>query len=120
MNSMVNIALPKGRLGEKVYGMFAWRAQPLQYVARAQLRYDREWLSRFSVTTYVRFDRVWPTGTLEYFRYGADGSLSPVPVYNDLSGTIRLRFAPGEPLFSNRLGKEAPITLAKDAPIVKP
>ena len=98
--------------------MSTWKAQPLQYVARAQLRYDREWLSRFSVTTYVRFDRVWPTGTLEYFRYGADGTLSPVSVFNDLSATLRLRFAPGEPLFSNRLGKEAPITLAKDAPIV--
>ena len=38
--------------------------------------------------------------------------------FNDFGWTLRLRFAPGEPLFSNRLGKESPITLAKDAPIV--
>ena len=36
----------------------------------------------------------------------------------DYSFTARLRYAPGEPLFSNRLGKESPITLAKDAPII--
>ena len=98
--------------------MSAFKPQPLQYVARAQVRYDREWLSRLSVNTYLRFDRIWPSGTLEYFRYGADGALSPVTVFNDFSYTFRLRYAPGEPLFSNRLGKEAPITLAKDAPIL--
>ena len=98
--------------------MSTFKEQPLQYVRRFQIKYDREWLSRLSFTTTLRFDRVWPTGTLEYFRYGADGTLSPVPVYNDYSWTFRLRFAPGEPLYSSRLGKEAPITLAKDAPIV--
>ncbi len=92
--------------------------QPLQYVSRAQIRYEREWLSRFSINTFVRFDHVVPTGTLSYRRFGADGALSPVERFNDLSWTLRLRFAPGEPLFSNRLGKESPITLAKDAPIV--
>ena len=98
--------------------MSTWNPQALQYVARAQIRYDREWLSRFSVSSYVRFDRTWPTGTLDYFRYGANGTLTSVPFFDDLSCTIRFRYAPGEPLFSNRLGKEAPITLAKDAPII--
>ena len=98
--------------------MSTGKPQPLQYVRRFQLRYDREWISRFSLTTYARFDRVTPAGTLAYFRYGADGSLSPVNAFNDWSWTTRFRFAPGEPLFSNRLGKESPITLAKDAPII--
>ena len=98
--------------------MSSFKEQPLQYVRRFQIKYDQEWLSRLSFTTTLRYDRVWPTGTLEYFRYGADGTLSPVPVYDDYSWTFRVRYAPGEPLFSSRLGKEAPITLAKDAPIV--
>ncbi|MCR5352034.1 MAG: DUF5686 and carboxypeptidase regulatory-like domain-containing protein, partial [Bacteroidales bacterium] len=92
--------------------------QPLQYVTRFQIRYDREWLSRFSIKTELHYDHIVPTGTLNYFRYGADGSLVRVHAFNDVSGSLRLRYAPGEPLFSNRLGKESPITLAKDAPIV--
>ena len=92
--------------------------QPLQYVSRLQLRYERDWLSRFSINTYLRFDHVVPTGTLAYWRFGANGALTPVTSFNDFGWTLRLRFAPGEPLFSNRLGKESPITLAKDAPIV--
>ncbi len=92
--------------------------QPLQYVSRLQLRYEREWLSRFSINTYLRFDHVVPTGTLAYWRFGANGALTPVNGFNDFGWTLRLRYAPGEPLFSNRLGKESPITLAKDAPIV--
>ena len=92
--------------------------QPLQYVLRFQARYDREWLSRLSVNARLRYDRVWPTGTLSYARFDNAGLLTPVDHFDDASAMLRLRFAPGEPLFSNRLGKEAPITLAKDAPIV--
>ena len=92
--------------------------QPLQYVARIQIRYDREWLSRVTLHTDLHFDHVTPAGTLSYQRYEADGSLTPVISFNDLSFKATLRYAPGEPLFTNRLGKEAPITLAKDAPIL--
>ena len=98
--------------------MTTFKEQPLQYVRRFQIKYDREWLSRLSFTSTLRFDRITPTGTLSYSRYDANGGLEPVPVFNDYSFTARLRYAPGEPLFSNRLGKEAPISLAKDAPIV--
>ena len=98
--------------------MTTFKEQPLQYVRRFQIKYDREWLSRLSFTTTLRFDRITPTGTLSYSRFDANGALEPVPVFNDYSWTFRLRYAPGEPLFSSRLGKEAPISLAKDAPIV--
>ena len=98
--------------------MTTFKEQPLQYVRRFQIKYDREWLSRLSFTSTLRFDRVTPTGTLSYSRYDANGGLEPVPVFNDYTFTARIRYAPGEPLFSSRLGKEAPITLAKDAPIV--
>ncbi|MBR4524169.1 MAG: carboxypeptidase-like regulatory domain-containing protein [Bacteroidales bacterium] len=98
--------------------MTTFKEQPLQYVRRFQVKYDREWLSRLSFTSTLRFDRITPTGTLSYTRYDANGGLEPVPVFNDYSWTARIRYAPGEPLFSSRLGKEAPISLAKDAPIV--
>ena len=92
-------------------------AQPLQYVRRFELAYEREWISRLSFDTRLRLDRVEPTGTLSYVRLGTDGLSEPVIRYDDLSWTTRLRFAPGEPLFSSRLGKEAPILLTRDAPI---
>ena len=92
--------------------------QPLQYVRRFQVKYDREWLSRISVNARLRADRIWPAGTLSYQRIGTGGALENVPFFDDVNAMFRLRFAPGEPLFSNRLGKESPITLAKDAPIV--
>lgn len=98
--------------------MSTTRPQALQYVARLQLRYDREWLSRLSVHGDLRFDRVTPAGTLSYLRCGTDGATVPVTRFDDYSFTARLRYAPGEPLFSNRLGKEAPISLAKDAPVL--
>lgn len=98
--------------------MSSFKPQSLQYVARLQARYDREWLSRLSFRGDLHFDRIAPAGTLSYLRYGADGALEPVGAFNDLSFTARIRYAPGEPLFSNRLGKEAPITLAKDAPVL--
>ena len=91
---------------------------PLQYVRSLQLRYEREWISRLGFDTQLRLDRVEPAGTLAYLRYDAAGALEPVQRYDDLSWTTRLRFAPGEPLYSNRLGKESPLTLTKDAPIL--
>lgn len=98
--------------------MSSFRPQPLQYVARVGVRYDREWLSRLSVHGGLHFERATPAGTLSYLRYAADGSLVPVTAFDNLSFTARLRYAPGEPLFANRLGKESPITLAKDAPVL--
>ena len=93
-------------------------AQPLQYVRRLQLRYDREWISRVTFDTQLRLDRVEPAGTLAYLRYAPGGALEPVTRFDDYSWTTRLRYAPGEPLYSNRLGKEAPLTLTKDAPVL--
>ena len=92
--------------------------QPLQYVRRLQLRYEREWISRLTFDTQLRLDRVEPAGTLAYLRYEPDGSLREVQRFDDFAWTTRLRFAPGEPLYSNRLGKESPVTLTKDAPIL--
>ena len=91
---------------------------PLQYVRRFQLGYEREWISRLSLDTRIRLDRVEPAGTLSYERIAADGSLEPVLRFDDLSWTARLRFAPGETMFSSRLGKEAPVLLTRDAPIL--
>ena len=92
--------------------------QPLQYVRRVQLGYEREWISRLTFDTRLRLDRAEPTGALAYQRILEDGSLEPVPFFNDFSWGTRLRFAPGEALFSSRLGKDSPVLLTRDAPVL--
>ncbi|MBR5724883.1 MAG: carboxypeptidase-like regulatory domain-containing protein [Bacteroidales bacterium] len=98
--------------------MSSIEVQPLQYVRRFQLGWEREWISRLSLDSRLRLDRVEPTGSLSYQRIAADGSLEPVRLFDDLSWTTRLRYAPGEPMFSSRLGKEAPVLLTRDAPVL--
>ena len=98
--------------------MSSFTPEPMQYVRRFEARYEREWPSRISVNSALRFDHVTPAGTLSYQRYGADGSLSPVAAFNDWSWSTRLLFTPGKPLYTNRLGKESLISFSKDAPSV--
>ena len=92
--------------------------KPMQYVRRFEARYEREWPSRISLNTALHFDRVTPAGTLSYQRFGADGSLTPVDAFNDWTWTTRLRFTPGKPLHTSRMGKESLASFSKDAPSV--
>ena len=98
--------------------MSSFSPKPMQYVRRFETRYEREWPSRISLNSALRFDRITPTGTLSYQRFGADGALSPVDVFNDWSWTTRLRFTPGKPLHTSRMGKESVVSFSKDAPMV--
>lgn len=92
--------------------------QRMQYVRRTKLRYEKEWANRFSINTWVQHENNEAAGTLHYERINADGSLCNVKYYNDLQFGLTLHFAPGELLFSNRIGKESSINLSKDAPVI--
>ena len=92
--------------------------QRMQYVRRTKLRYEKEWPNRFSIDTWVQHENNEAAGTLHYERINADGTLSNVKYYNDFQFGLTLRFAPGEPLYNNRLGKESPFNLSKDAPVI--
>ena len=92
--------------------------QRMQYVRRTKIRYEKEWANRFSIDTWLQHENNEAAGDLHYERINADGSLSNVKYYNNLEYGLQLRFAPGEPLYNNRLGKESPFNLAKDAPVI--
>lgn len=92
--------------------------QRMQYVRRTKLRYEKEWANRFSLDTWVQHENNEAAGTLHYERINADGTTSNVKYYNDLQFGLTLRFAPGEPLYNNRLGQESPFNLSKDAPVI--
>ena len=98
--------------------MSSFTPKPMQYVRRFEARYEREWPSRISLVSTLHFDHITPAGTLSYQRFGADGSLSPVDAFNDWSLTTRLRFTPGKPLHTSRMGKESLASFSKDAPSV--
>lgn len=96
--------------------------QPLrnmQYVRRTKLRYEKEWANRFSLDTWVQHENNEAAGTLQYHRILADGSTARVKYFNAFEAGVQLRWAPGEPLYNNRLGKESVFNLAKDAPVIR-
>jgi hypothetical protein len=92
--------------------------QRMQYVRRTKIQYEKEWANRFSINTWLQHENNEAAGDLHYERINSDGSLSNVKYYNNLEYGLQLRFAPGEPLYNNRLGKESPFNLAKDAPVI--
>ncbi|MBQ8958541.1 MAG: carboxypeptidase-like regulatory domain-containing protein [Bacteroidales bacterium] len=92
--------------------------QRMQYVRRTKLRYEKEWANRFSVDAWLQHENNEAAGTLHYARFNDDGSLSNIKYYNDLQLGLTLRFAPGEPLYNNRLGQESPFNLSKDTPVI--
>jgi len=92
--------------------------KPMQYVRKFEARYEKEWESRISIATSLGWERNEAAGLLSYNRIGADGIGQPKPSFDAVEWMGELRFAPGEPLSSNRMGKNSPFNLSKDAPIV--
>ena len=102
--------------------MSRWPSLPptaMQYARRVGLRYEHEWQNRLSVDAWVQYADFEPAGALAYHRIGADGSLTAVSRFADWQAGLQLRYAPGEPLYNNRLGQESPFNLSKDAPVFR-
>jgi hypothetical protein len=90
----------------------------MQYVQRNKLRYEKEWPNRMSLNVWVQNEVNEAAGTLKYNRINADGSLTNVYKYNTEELGLTLRYAPGEPLFNNRMGKESLFNMAHDNPVL--
>ena len=91
----------------------------MQYVRRSKLRYEHEFANRFSFDIWAQYENNEAAGDLRYQRILADGTTTPVQYFNDISLGLQLRYAPGEPLYNNRLGQESPFNLSKDAPVFR-
>jgi len=91
----------------------------MQYVRRTKIRYEKEWANRFSLDTWLQHENNEAAGTLSYWRINRDGTTSHVKYFNAFEWSAQLRWAPGEPLYNNRLGKESPFNLSKDAPVIR-
>ena len=91
----------------------------MQYVRRSKLRYEHEFANRMSIDAWVQYENNEAAADLRYHRIKADGTTTPVQYFNDISLGLQLRYAPGEPLYNNRLGQESPFNLSKDAPVFR-
>ncbi len=91
----------------------------MQYIRKAMLQYEKEWLNGLSVKGWTRNENNEAAGTLQYWRYEADGTLTRINDYNTSEVGLQLRFAPGERAYGGREGKSSLFNLSKDAPIFK-
>lgn len=91
----------------------------MQYVRRTKLRYEHEWENRLSLDAWVQYSDNEPAGSLSYQRIQFDGSLRNVEQFSEWQAGLQLRYAPGEPLYNNRMGRESPFNLSKDAPVFR-
>ncbi len=102
--------------------MSRWPSLPptaMQYARRVGLRYEHEWENRLRVDAWMQYSDIEPAGALQYKRIGANGATTMVSRFADWQAGVQLRYAPGEPLYNNRLGQESPFNLNKDAPVFR-
>lgn len=90
----------------------------MQYLAKNQLIYEKEWPNRISIKTWIKHQNNEAAGALFYEQYVGD-EIVPIKKYNDVSVGFIFRFAPGEPLFNNRMGKSSLFNLSNDAPVIE-
>ncbi len=91
----------------------------MQYIRKAMLQYEKEWLNGLSIKGWTRKENNEAAGTLQYLQYEPDGSLTNINDYNTSELGLQVRFAPGERAYGGREGKESLFNMSKDAPIFK-
>ena len=89
----------------------------MQYLRTQKIVYEKEWANRLSLKGWFLYEDNEAVGELSYDRILADGSLSHVHKFENIQGGITLRYAPGEPYYNNRMGRESIFNLSKDAPV---
>lgn len=91
----------------------------MQYIARNQIRYEKEWPNHIMIQSWVTYENNEAAGTLSYQRINADQSVATITKYNEVSAGMSFRFAPGEALFNNRMGKSSLLNLSNEAPVLQ-
>lgn len=116
---------------------FNYEPKPMMYVAKARLKYEKEWANQFSVITWFDFLNNQPNGStwapnnymkmrdmdhplrLRYMLRQSDGTYIERPYYHNAEWTIQLRYSPGGFIYNDRQGIESPFNLWKDAPVFR-
>lgn len=91
----------------------------MQYIRKAMLQYEKEWLNGLSVMGWARNENNEASGTLRYSRYMTDGNLIGVKDFTTSEIGLQIRYAPGERAFNSREGKSSVFNLSRNAPVFK-
>jgi hypothetical protein len=92
------------------------RITQMQYIRKAEIRYEKEWPNRLTLSLWSRHENNRAAGDLRYI-----DAVSNIDV-SDFSITeigLQLRYAPGERLYNGRDGRDAILNLSQDAPIFR-
>ena len=117
---------------------FNYNAKPMMYVARARLKYEKEWQNQLSLLTWVEAANYQPNGssgagnsrwaaprfdrsplTMSFQKRDANGVYTETPFYHDYQWSLQLRYSPGGFIYNDRQGIESPFNLWKDAPVFR-
>lgn len=97
-------------------------AQKLQYIRRANLKYERQWTNSLRTTFMAENAKYTPAtkygpgeeGTLRYEYVGSDGNMVQVPNLTSTEISAQVRWAPGEKHYNSVSTRKS---LDKDTPI---
>ena len=92
------------------------RITHMQYIRKAELRYEKEWPNRLSLSVWSRREENRSAADL---RYVSAESLHDVAGFSTTELGFQLRYAPGERPYNGRDGRNAILNLSKDAPVFR-
>lgn len=125
------------------------RLKNMQYVFHARANYVKEWPNHFSIRAGFDFQHNVAAGAMHYYKimdtrtvsnmilngfnstvlsglnqpvsiHGTSTNLAlQVPFYYDYNLSLELRYSPGEVVSVNKMGKESPFNMEKDAPVIR-
>lgn len=90
----------------------------LQYVMTNRILYEREWPSRIGIQAWAQHRNVEAAGDLRFEHYCSDGAPLNIGGYNEVSTGVKFRYAPGERIFNNRMGRSSLFNLSNEAPVI--
>ncbi|MGN0188632.1 MAG: DUF5686 family protein, partial [Candidatus Cryptobacteroides sp.] len=98
---------------------FGPKAGNYEYVLTNSLQYEIEWPSRIGLQAWAAHHRTEAAGSMSFDRLLADGTAEHISRFHDVTLGVKFRFAPGERIFNNRMGKSSLFNLTNEAPVLE-
>ncbi|MGM9735911.1 MAG: DUF5686 family protein [Candidatus Cryptobacteroides sp.] len=98
---------------------FGPKSGKYEYVLTNQLKYEIEWPSRIGLEVWLAHHNTEAAGLMSFDRYLEDGTTRHIDKFNDITLGMKFRFAPGERIFNNRMGRSSLFNLSNEAPVLE-
>lgn len=90
-----------------------------EYVLTNQFKYEIEWPKRIGLQAWVAHHNTEAAGAMSFDRFLPDGTTMHIDRFNDVTLGVKFRFAPGERIFNNRMGRSSLFNLTNEAPVLE-